>query len=181
MHPLERAPALTPRLLPGRSRLSAAASQPLHYPKWYRSQRTLLDKVTPSLCKLGTEELKAAFLFFPLFLAFSVQQHPKCWLQAAAAAAASAGLPCSVRKAVGPSASCYLHKYLQMFQGWDPCWAGNACWSGWLFARDCLAAEEQQMIPMDHSGWDKCFAEMTCGLQPTEHPFFLKKRVFSSY
>lgn len=36
---------------PGCSRLGTAASLPLHYPTWHRSQRTLLDKVTPSLCK----------------------------------------------------------------------------------------------------------------------------------
>lgn len=41
-----------------------------------------------------------------------------------------------------PSGYCYLHKYLQMFQGWDLCGARNACWIDCLFAWVSLAAEE---------------------------------------
>lgn len=92
------------------------------------------------------------------------------------AAAPSARLPCSARNSA-PLDSVISINICRCFRAGTR--AGLGTPAGVVAFSHGIASlqREQQMIPMDHGSSNKCFAEMTCGLQPTEHPLFLKKLV----
>lgn len=192
---LPRRPRAAPRGAPGSAPRFAgqrAASSPSRYPTWYRSRRRLLDNGTADTQLVQTprqaeRSRKGLFSFFSSFFSsFSQQQRAAASeiLRAATAAAPSrapAARPrCSVRNA-DPLDIVISVNICRCFRAGSCVWPGTPAGSVAFSHGFPSLRRKRQMIPMDHGGRDKCLAEMTCGLQPTEQPFFLKKCVLSSY
>lgn len=127
----------------------APASLPLHYPMWYRSQRTLLDKVTPSLCKCFGRQggAESSFFIFPSFLAFFRAAASKTLTPTAAAP--SARLPCSVRDAA-PLDSVISINICRCFRAGTRVGTGTPAGAVAFSHGIALLQRKQQMLPMDH-------------------------------